>query len=140
MNNSSLNIWVTILSSLLSGILGVAISTFYYRRHEAKKVKIDTLKRLLANRYDLLGDEFSRALNEIFVIFKNSKPVMKALAEMHEKTITPNTNNEDALLRLIKAMCDDVSISYEEVNDSFFLRPFNTRPNSLLKKQQIDFK
>ena len=130
MENTSLNFWAMISSSLLSGIIGVVISTIYYRRHEAKKIKLETLTKVIANRYDLKGDEFSRALNEIFVIFQKSKPVMKVLSEFHEKTTTPSVSNEDALLRLIKAMCDDVSVSYDDVNDSFFLRPFNTRSSS----------
>jgi len=57
MADSSLNFWAMILSSLLSGIVGVVISTVYYRRHEAKKIKLDTLTRVIANRYDLKGDE-----------------------------------------------------------------------------------
>lgn len=135
MADSSLNFWAVILSSLLSGIVGVVISTVYYRRHEAKKIKLYTLTRVMANRYDLKGDEFSRALNEIFIIFQKSKPVMDALSDFHEKTTTPGLSNEDALLRLIKAMCDDVSISHEGVNDSFFLRPFNTRQSSQINSQ-----
>ena len=130
MADSSLNFWAMIMTSLLSGIIGVVISTIYYRRHEARKIKLDTLTRVIANRYDLKGDEFSRALNEIFVIFQKSKPVMKALSYFHEKTTTQGVSNEDALLRLIKAMCDDVSVSYDGVNDSFFLKPFNTRSSS----------
>ena len=102
MEDSSLNFWAMILASLLSGIIGVVISTIYYRRHEARKIKLDTLTRVIANRYDLKGDEFSRALNEIFVIFQKSNPVMKALSYFHEKTTTPGVSNEDALLRLIK--------------------------------------
>ena len=119
-----------VLSSLLSGIIGVIISTIYYRFHEAKKIKIDTLTKVIANRYDLHGDNFSRALNEIFIIFRKSRPVMEALSEFHKRTITPNVNNEDAPLHLIKKMCDDVSVSYDGFNDSFFLRPFNTRLSS----------
>ncbi len=76
MADSSLNFWAMILSSLLSGIIGVVISTIYYRRHEARKIKLDTLTRVIANRYDLKGDEFSRALNEIFVIFQKSNRIV----------------------------------------------------------------
>jgi len=60
---------------------------------------------------------------------------MDALSNFHEKTTTPGLSNEDVLLRLIKAMCDDVSVSYEGINDSFFLRPFNTRQSSQINSQ-----
>jgi len=59
---------------------------------------------------------------------------MDALKIFHEKTIARDASNEDALLRLIKAMCDDISVPYDGFNDSFFLIPFNTRPNSQIKQ------
>lgn len=130
MDLNSTSILVTIGSSLLSGIVGVVISTIYYRRYEKRRTKIDTLKRFFANRFDLKGDEFSRAINEIFVIFHDSSEVMAALSEFHEK-VTSRQSSEDALLRLHKAMCKDVNINFDRFNDSFFLKPFNTKPDSM---------
>jgi hypothetical protein len=127
-------ITVTIIASSISGIVGVIISTFFYIRHERRKDKIETLKRFMGNRYDLVGDEFSRAINEVFVVFKGSPKVMKALSAYHEK-VTANNGSEDELIKLFKAMCNDVGLSYIEFNDSFFLRPFNTRPTSAITSQ-----
>jgi len=132
MDLDSTSIIVTIISSVLSGIVGVIISTIYYRRYEKRRTKIDTLKRFFANRYDLTGDEFSRAINEIFVIFHESPTVMTALSEFHEK-VTARQNSENKLLQLLKAMCKDVNIGFDKFNDSFFLKPFNTRPGSMGK-------
>ena len=70
---STEEITVTIISSLISGLVGIAISTFYYRRYENRKIKMDTFKKFISNRYDLEGDPFSQSLNEIFVVFKKSK-------------------------------------------------------------------
>jgi len=120
---------LTIITSVISGIIGVIISTVFYVRHERRKDKLETLRRFMGNRYDLVGDEFSRALNEIFVMFKGSPKVMQALSAYHEK-VTGQQGSEDELIKLFKTMCDDVSVSYGEFNDSFFLRPFNTRPTS----------
>jgi len=133
MTISETYIYVTIISSIFSGLAALIISTIYYKRHENRKIRIDTLKRIISNRYDLKGDEFTRSLNEIFIVFRKSKSVMKALSDFHERTITPNISNEDALLKLLKAMCDDLSIKYDDFNDSFFLRPFNTKENSKSK-------
>ena len=72
------NIYVTIVASGISGIAGVIISTIFYIRHENRKDKLETLRRFMGNRYDLVGDEFSRAINEVFVVFKKSPKVMKA--------------------------------------------------------------
>jgi len=123
------NIIVTLVSSLISGIVAVSISIVYYRHYEKRRTKIDTLKRFFANRYDLKGDEFSRAINEIFVIFHDSEEVLSALRAFHQRIIDKQ-NSEDELLSLHKAMCNAVNIGFDKFNDSFFLRPFNTRPDS----------
>ena len=125
---------VTIIASVISGIAGVVISTVFYVRHERRKDKIETLRRFMGNRYDIVGDEFSRALNEIFVVFKRSPKVIQALSAYHQK-VTGRQSSEDELIKLFKAMCDDVGLSYSEFNDSFFLRPFNTRPTSAITNQ-----
>lgn len=39
-------IWVVFFSSLLSGLVGVIISTYYYLRYEKRKIKLETLRRL----------------------------------------------------------------------------------------------
>ncbi len=127
-------ICVTVGSSLLSGVIGVLVSTFFYIRHEKRKDKLETLRRFMGNRYNLTGDEFSRALNEIFVVFKGSTSVMNALFSYHQ-AVTSRQRSEDELIRLFKAMCDDVNLSYNEFNDSFFLCPFNTRPESAITNQ-----
>ena len=122
---------LTIITSLISGVVGVVISTLFYVRHERRKDRLETLRRFMGNRYDLKGDEFSRALNEIFVVYKGSPKVMQALSSYHKK-VTGQQDSEDELIKLLKAMCEDVSLSYNEFNDSFFLRPFNTRPTSTI--------
>ncbi len=121
---------VTVVSSLLSGIVGVIISAAYYRHHEKRRTKIDTFKRFFSNRYDLKGDEFSRAINEIFVVFHESEEVISTLRAYHQR-VTDRQASEDELLKLHKAMCKDVNINFDKFNDSFFLRPFNTRPSSM---------
>jgi len=117
---------ITIISSLLSGLLGVGISTLYYRRFEIRKFRVDTVKKFIANRYDLNGDEFSRALNEIFLVFNESPKVMAALEKFHSNIITGQPA-ENSLLYLFKALCIEIEIDPGKLNDSFFLRPFGTR-------------
>ena len=123
---NTMAILITIFSSLLSGIVAVIISKIYYRNYEKHKIKVDTLTRFVGNRYDLKGDKFSGALNEIFVVFQSSSDVMSTLSKYHEKVVA-RQNSEDNLIRLFKAMCDDVGVKYDQFNDSFFTRPFNTR-------------
>ena len=62
--------WTSImLASIFSGLLGVGISTWYHARNEKRKIKILVLEQLLGNRYDLLGERFTEALNKIFITF-----------------------------------------------------------------------
>jgi uncharacterized protein DUF6680 len=125
---ANVGIWITVISSLASGIVGVIASLLYTRYYEKRKMKLDTLKRFVANRFDLKGDEFSRALNEVFVVFQDSRSVMQALSNYHD-AVTGKSESLDHLLRLFKAMCRDVNVNVD-FNDSFFLKPFNTRPDS----------
>ena len=56
---------IVIISSLISGILGVIISTLYYKKAERRKEKMNLIMQLFGNRYDINGDRFSEALNSI---------------------------------------------------------------------------
>jgi len=123
---------ITIVSSIFSGFVGVIVSTYYYNRYENRRVKFETFKKFMGNRYDLKGDAFSQALNEIFVVFKDSEDVMKALAE-HHKMVTSGKDSEDELVKLFKAMCIDLDLNINDFNDSFFLMPYNTRTSCAKK-------
>ena len=127
-------IWITIIAAMISGLVGALLSTVVYLKRENRKFKVDTLKRFAANRFDLKGDEFSRALNEIYIVFNDSAKVMNALSDFH-KALTSRQNelgSQDTLVKLFKAMCKDVKIKHGEFTDSFFLIPFNTKPNCRL--------
>jgi hypothetical protein len=121
---------ITIMYSVVSGLLGVIISTWYYHRYETKKVKLDTLRRLVAYRYCLTNagaidaeKEFFGALNEAFVVFNKNRSVLKALQTMHGNLGQPAKLVDDLLI-LLKAMYKDLGIAYSEINDSFMTKPF----------------
>lgn len=129
-------ILLTVVSSLISGIVGVVISTVYYRKYEKHKVKMDTTRRLLGSRYNILGECFTQALNEAFVIFHDSPQVMKALAEFHQvATSRQSAIANDKLVSLFKSICKDVRIDYRSFNDSYFLQPFNPDPRTTTVQQ-----
>ena len=122
------NILVTLISSLLSGIIGVIISTYYYRKYENRKTKIDTFKNFVANRYDLKGDNFIKAINEIFVVFQDSEEVLNSLKQFHETTVSQQTAlSNDHLVALFKSMCRNLNINPNKYSESMFLIPFNYR-------------
>jgi hypothetical protein len=78
---------VAVAASLVSGLLGVGISTWYYRRHERRRARLDTVSRLFGFRFDIQGREFSRALNEVFVVSHDAPRVIEALPGFHEVTV-----------------------------------------------------
>ena len=116
-------------SSILSGILGVVISTYYHNKMEKRKWKIHILEQLLGNRNDIQGEKFTEAINSVFVVFHDSKDVLKALKEFHQVILGTRTTNQanQKLLDLFKAMCKDLKIDTEPLTDNFFLQPFNIR-------------
>ncbi len=71
--------WIFILiSSLLSGLLGVGISTWYHHRNEIRRAKLQVLQQLFGNRHDLLGQLFTEAINQVFIVFHDSEDVLSA--------------------------------------------------------------
>ncbi len=123
-----MNIAVTIISSLITGIVGVIISTIYYRKYEKYQMKLKTLKDFAAYRWDLTGPNFSKALNEIFIVFQDSEKVKSALMQFHRTITSKNTElANDDLIKLFKSMCDDLKINTNEFSENFFLKPFNVR-------------
>lgn len=119
--------WVTIIASLLSGLVGVIVSSHFYRKYENRKQKLGTLRKLVGNRFAISEgqeskfgssrEEFFAGLNEVFVIFHDSANVLSALEKYHESMSLDNQ------LRLVKAMCRNLKFSYK-FNDSFYLKPF----------------
>lgn len=128
MNGSQ--ILVTIIAALLSGLIGVIISTLSYKRYEKRKIKFDLLRDIMGYRYaitDILMNciefndakiKFLSSLNQIFIVFNDSKNVISALKDYY------NNKNTDNLLTLIKAMSEDLNVNCSLVNDSFLQAPF----------------
>ena len=68
----------------------------------------------------------SRALNEIVIVFHDSKDVLRALQGFHDVIVGgQEALANDKLVSLLKAMCKDSDVDPAGVNDSFYLQPFN---------------
>ena len=120
--------WITFSFMISSGLLGVIISTVYYHRHEKYLIKLETLKEFAGNRYNIKGDPFSKALNEIYIVFNQSKEVKNALQAFYDNIRGNNPAlSNDLLVKLYKAMCSDLHIKTNDFTDEFFLTPFNTK-------------
>jgi hypothetical protein len=123
-------IWVTVASSLVSGLIGVLVSTYYYRRYERRKVKFNTLRRLAGARYclspgasDSSKKEFFEALNEVFVVFHDDEDVLAVLEVFHKELNIPG-RLFDNIVKLFRAINRNLGIEYKTLTDDFMLRPF----------------
>jgi len=127
---TEVQILTIIISSLLSGIIGVVISIIYHRKYEKYRAKLETLRNLVGYRSDVKSVEFSKALNEILIVFQDSKEVLGAMENFREKLILNQNNNNlvnSYLLKLVKAMCKNLKIDMNKVNDDNFLQAFNIK-------------
>jgi hypothetical protein len=115
-----------VFSSLISGLIGVIISTIFYQRMEKKKLRIDTAKKLIGNRHDLTGQEFTQALNEALIVFSDNKIILQALNELFKNARMPEKPDiNETILTLFKAVCADVKLFPKNINDTVFLTAFN---------------
>jgi len=124
--------WIMILiAALLSGLVGVTISTRSYQRNERGRAKLQVLQQLLGNRYDLRGHLFIEALNQVVIAFHDSQDVKKAIRAFQE--VTSSSQQAEILvnrkpLDLFKAIFKHLNIDTEPLTDDFFLRAFKPKP------------
>lgn len=119
---------VTILSALISGLLGVAVSTWYFYKLERHKLKLDLARRLLGNRYSISGDAFSCAMNEVIAVFADSELVLQRMERLYEAIQIPGKPNINAaLIDFLKAVCIDSGLTQATLNDGYLLKTFNAR-------------
>ncbi len=124
------SIIVTIVASLLSGVIGVAVSFVFYTRLERKKLKIDTARKMFGNRYDISGTGFKEALNETMIVFSDSQDVIDNIETFFKVVETPKASRpidaaDQAMIKLMKAICNDLNIKYKNLPESYFLKFFN---------------
>jgi hypothetical protein len=123
--------WIYILiSALVSGLLGIGISIRYHQRSEIRRAKLQVLQQLLGNRNDTKGQPFTAAINQILVVFYDSRDVLVALKAFFEVIVSDQRNEtltDQRLLDLFKAICKNLGISIEPLTDDFFLHAFNIR-------------
>jgi hypothetical protein len=121
-------IWVTVVSSLISGIVGVLVSTWYFYKLERHKLKLDLARRLLGNRFSITGDAFSCAVNEVIAVFADSEEVLTKLRGMYEALQAHGKPNaETALIDFLKAVCKASGLTQGTLNDAYLIKTFNAR-------------
>ena len=64
---------VTLVASLLSGLIGVLVSFYFFQRLERRKMKMETARKLFGGKHNTSGDQFQEALNEVMLVFSDSE-------------------------------------------------------------------
>lgn len=123
-------IWLALLSSLVSGLVTFAISTWFYTRHEERKQKLEVFRGLMGTRHGLVANadqevnrEFFKFLNEAFVVFGMSPCVVESINNF--KTHPERTRDNFTILA--RSMSKDLKIPDSTLNDDFFNTPFLSR-------------
>lgn len=119
--------------ALLSGMLGALLSAWIFIRREKRRMKLDTLREIIGNRFRMNDPAFYKPLNEIFVVYNDSPEVLKRLDAVvsnarRNKAGTPNPEANDDLVKLLRAMCENAKVSHSKVTDSFFLTSLQPGP------------
>lgn len=120
--------YITIIASLLSGIIATIITIIVNHRWERQRIKNNIAIELFGYRYQLLKDndkteELNIILNKIPIIFANNEKILAA----YEKILSETGDRDDVLVTLIKEICLDAGINCANWNDSRILQVCNIK-------------
>lgn len=130
-------ILLTVICSLLSGLLGAMLSFYFYAGLEKRKMKIESARKMFGNRYNIGSTKFQESLNEIMIIFSDSQKVIEAVENSLTVAATPSNARapgvaDEALIKLMKAVCHDIGIK-QRLPDAYYLKYFSV-PNEMPNK------
>lgn len=115
-------ILATLGGSLLSGVVSVLVSYYFYSRLERRKLKTETARKLFRYRHRSESQEFKEAVNEAPIVFADNAEVVKATINVYNEFEKPKDNrSEEPLLTLIKVVSKDLNINHNQVSEKYLL-------------------
>lgn len=142
------NVWIIVITSLLSGILATVLTLICQKIGETRRVKRAIFEVLMSHRYLIYDKENVEALNKIEVVFYHHtdvraawKEYMKAADEAAQNPASGNRLN-DCYLKLLEKISKAVgykNISWDEIKKSYFPQGLSTKimEEEALRKAQI---
>lgn len=120
--------YITIIASLLSGIIATIITIIVNRRWERQRIKNNIAVELFGYRHQLLEDndkteELIVILNKIPIIFASNEKILVA----YDKILSETGDKNDVLVTLIKEICLEAGINCENWNDRRILQVCNIK-------------
>ena len=142
------NIWIIILTSLISGLIATIITIVYQRFSESKKDKKEIFKILMSHRYLISDKDNVEALNRVEVVFYKNQVVRDCwksfLAAADEGAKTPNRESQirDKYLKLLEeiAKCTGCKkIDWENIKKYYYPEGLASKflEETTLRKAQI---
>ena len=142
------NVWIIIITSLISGILATILTIIVQRISEVKKTKRDIFEILMSHRYMIPDKTNVEALNKIDVVFYKNETVIKAWREFlitaDAANTSPNkvTEVNDKYLRLLEEIAKIIGyskINWENIKKYYFPQGLSTKilEEETLRKAQI---
>lgn len=127
--------YITIICSLLSGLIAALVTIFVNKRSEKKRVKKELAVAIFGSRHQIMypdyrmKQDFCKAMNSIPAVFSKDKNVLiyydKLFAALDIKDDEEKSKkSQEALLNLMKAVCKAVDIDCSDWNDSRIQRIF----------------
>lgn len=121
-------ILITLVSSLISGLIGVTIAAWFFYRIERYKLKLDLARRLFGCRHSIVGDGFSTAMNEVFVIFAGEEEVIQNMGHLYSVIETPGKPNLEVVFSdFLKSVAKSAGLGKSKLNDAYFIKTFNAK-------------
>ncbi len=122
---------LVIVGSLISGIIGVIISIIYHRKYETRSIKLSVLRNVFSYKFQLSYDsskrkEFNKSINEIPIVFHDSRSVLIAHKNLYEALNNKNKDEKECdrrFIELYKSMLKDLKLDLDKyISDEEFLR------------------
>ena len=141
------NIWVIIITSLISGILATILTIICQKEGEEKRVKREIFEMLMSHRYLICDKENVEALNKIEVVFYRHGDVVEAWKEFikaaDEASQNPAKNKtDDCYLKLLEKISKAVGykkISWTDIKKYYYPQGLSSKimEETVLRKAQI---
>ena len=116
------NILFNVCAIIFSGIAGVILTIIVQRKLTKYDLKYTVLINFVENRYDIRGENFTKAINRIYLDYAKDIEVINAVQEFHRvisnKPVSMDLANAK-LYEIYSKMCENLRIA--PMSDTLFL-------------------
>jgi hypothetical protein len=128
------SVYITIISSLISGLLGVIISSAFYANHEKNMIKLNLLHDLVGYREAITPSgeynrkEFYIALNKVFLVYNDNDAVIDAYRGfVSNMSMGRGDLANESMFNMIKAMAEDSGLNYDQTDKEILMLPISSK-------------